>query len=254
LPDVLEGVGVYWDYQLSSDTSDDGLNNQNDPFPLDVGWSTSASAEAGAEVVGSGFVKIKQGFRGKAMAVVTRTYHQGPPAAQVGDTVRKFEPVLGQLIVRNAKSSRSGKSGFSGKGYSALFRSDGSSTSFRRGTQITNFGPVEHNSPQLEHLAVSTVGTLPPPTGWGSYPQWAGFTLTPSGAYAFQKSGTNGGKTPDNVVASAFSEAQAGGTASLVLPISSVPLVSGNTYIEDIEVSKWRFGIWVREKIVVTIP
>lgn len=254
LPDILVGAGVYWDYQIAQDTSDEGLNNQNDPFPLDVGWSTNASAEATAEVIGSGFVQIKQGFRGKAFATVTRTYHQGPPGAQEGEVVRKFEPVLGQLIVRNVKSTKSGKSGFSGKGYTALIRNDGSSTSFRRGTQITNFGPVEHNSPALLNVAVSPVFTGPPPTGWSQYPNWSGFTVNDLGAYAWQKSGTNGGKTPDNVVASAYAEATSSGSATLVLPLSSTPLASGTTYIEDIEVSKWRFGIWVREKIVVTVP
>jgi hypothetical protein len=95
---------------------------------------------------------------------------------------------------------------------------------------VHDFGPVEHNNPTLQALG-DGIGAL---TG----------NISASGG-----SVPGGGSYPTinlslNLQAS----------ASLELPPSSVPLLSGQTFIKQVVTRPWRLGWWVREVYTAKVP
>lgn len=225
LPNFLEAVGIYWEQDVDTGADADGVIGAN-AYPENKSWSLGATAKASAQVSGAGWVKIKNGYNGPANASVTRTYHNGPPTTT--HTIHKFIPVTGQLIIHGQSRRKHGSRSKGGVGSEAYTQGSGSLAAWGRRVQYMMIPEVEHNNP-----AVSISGS-------------ASATST---ANALAGSIPGGGTYP-----AASATAIATGSYRLILPASSVPKVSGNTYIHDVNVSKWRFGIWVKEVVTVTVP
>ena len=226
LPDVLQEVGVYWQTDYDAGSGYNAVEGAK-TWPLKKSWDMSASAKASCGITGGAYTKIKNGFRGPAKATVKRTYHNGPPSLTI--TPHKFEPVVGQIIVFSFNGSYSRSLGNGGVGTELFTKSANWSSGLGRRVSVTNFGPVEHSgSLTLQHNGERTKSTT----------AWATAGSMPSG-----------GTLPQ-----ASAAINASGAAELVLPASSTPLVSGNSFVFDVNVSKWRFGVWVSEVIEAIVP
>ena len=225
MPNFLEAIGLDWESTTRAGLSQNLLDNP-DSYP-ETGWSVSKGVDAMTGTSGAGWVKIREGYRGQAQAQITRTYFNGPPNNT--HTPHLFLPVMGQLIIHSQSNSYTETRGKAGNGGDL---DSGSSSDDIKGTivgnvQHMNFGPVEHNNPEL---------TI---TGDDTNTETAIAYVTES---------------PTGTIPSFEVVATSHGTVKLVLPTSSTPLTGGATFLHSVDVRKWRFGIWVVEEVVATVP
>lgn len=235
LPNKLVSVGVVWDAKQGSFANTGGVDN----IPLiqadNLRWEVKAQAQASGSCFGAPFVEIEPGYNGSAVAHVVREFFDEPPVIStdplIGGSVHIFRPVTGILTIKGFSIDASQVSTKSGIGETS-FGSDQSNRYDRDNKlSISNFGPFEHNA------LPNTVTDL------GDSPT-VSFSIT-----------ATGGSTPAAgfyPVATATIDETA--TATVEFPVSSVPLVSGDTYVANVIVRPWRAGKWVRETYTVTVP
>ncbi len=231
LPNQLVEVGVIWDLNDDSSGGAAGTDDNAEIEANEISWNVSAEAMVSGTISGRPYTKIKAGISGAANVSVSRTYHVGPPTNTI--TPHVFQPVYGAIIIKGIQGSYTAKGNQSGVGVIRVDNSVNYRSHFDTNMVIHDFGPIEHSSPSMVYMGDSvvqnpplnlsvtaTTGTLP---GTGFYP----------------------------VVTAAL---EITGNATLELPASSAPLVSTNTYIANVSVKEWGFGIWVREVYTVTVP
>jgi hypothetical protein len=219
-PDELLEVGVLWELSSGGAAGSGGIVSIAKIIQEKYSWSSTARAESFIQVVGSVYVRVKDGHRGKVRAQVQRTYLNAPP--DTPPLIKTFRPVNGAVVLRGRGLSVAATSSVSGQG-DAQANSSGSQ-SFRSDAfaRSVPFGPVLHNG-------VTLVGGIPP--------SLTGPTYTASGG------SIPGGGTYPAAVATATAQA----SAVLELPASDLPPTPGSSHVELVRVEKWRFGIWVRE-------
>jgi hypothetical protein len=108
-------------------------------------------------------------------------------------------------------------------------------TSASSRSELSSFVQVSEIGPFVWSSNLLTVGT--------------GMTLNPTGS----ADNTNGQGT---ALSSYLKDLNSSGSASasIFLPQSSTPLVSGSTIILEAHVEKWRFGVWIQEIVTATYP
>ena len=225
MPNFLEEVGVEWEAAAHAGLSNNVLNS---PYTYpEAGWSSSIGLDVMDGTSGAGWVKIREGYRGQAQAQVTRTYFNGPPNNT--HTPHLFLPVMGQLIIHSNSQSVSDVRGQAGSGgdLDSVSSSQDLKVAINGNVQHMNFGPVEHNNPDLTVIGNDT---------------------------NYEKANSTAVETPTGFIYGYTIRADSKGTVKLVLPSSSTPLTGGATFLHSVDVRKWRFGIWVVEEVVATVP
>lgn len=230
LPNKLLSVGVVWDAKDGGYENASGVDNipliQADNLP----WKMAAQAQASASCFGSPFIEIEPGYNGPAVARVTREFFDDPPILTAGD-IHIFRPVTGILTIRGFSIDSSQVSTKSGIG-SIAFGSDISNRLDKDNKlSITNFGPFEHDglSPVVDDL--------------GDSPN-----------VVVTKSASAGSSPASGVFPAATVTINETASATVEFAASSIPLVTGDTYVANIIVRPWRAGKWVRETYTVTVP
>jgi hypothetical protein len=228
LPSVLEEAGVYWNSSQQSNYSASGLENLDQIVAKEASWTLGASASANANVTGTPYTKVTDGIKGNALVSITRTYHYGPPVTTI--TARKFNPVRGVIRIysESTKATMSSRAGGTGGLQYTAGGGTGGGYNLQRG--LLNIGPVEYNNGLTLTEINSSILTVQSNAGAGSSP--------PSGG----------------VLPGATAIAVATGYAALELPPSTQPLSSGDQYVVKVDVSKWRFGWWIRDVYTITVP
>lgn len=227
LPDELLEAGVIWDSDIVKEVGTAGVNNAGDIISEDLSWSAAVDASITGTVFGRPYHKVRSGFKGAAEITVVRTFHEGPPNSLI--QAHLFRPVYGTITVHGVQGSRAGKGAASGRGILQIQYQN----SFRRHIDtkmaIKQFGPFEHNN----------------------------IALTEKGDPKTVQENANGtaGGTPGPEPFPAVSISLAlSGSASLELPVSSIPLQTGQSFITSVQVSPWKFGWWVREVYTAKVP
>lgn len=227
LPDQLMEVGVIWDADSEKTAGTAGVDNISTIISENYTWNVSAQAAISGNVSGRPYSLLKNGFQGAALVTVERSFHVGAPA--IPFTPYAFNPVYGTLTIHNVSKVTSGFSKKSGIGDTSI--SGSASVKYSRDDKllIQQIGPFVHagltltnlgDSPTITDSVLASGGSIP---GGGIYPvTTATLNIT--------------------------------GLATLSMPLSSVPLTSGNTYILHVEVKPWRFGVWIKEVYTVTVP
>ncbi len=225
LPNYLQDAGIYWESEKAESVGNGDGTGFFVGDPAETTASATATAQLTMTVSGAAWVKIVDGYRGIANVEVTRSYSNTAPTAT--QSIHIFKPVNGQIITRMKNTQHNDS-------YDVVYRTDGVKSRSRRKSagwnnrvQTLNFGPVEHNN----FTTLNESGTK---------------TMTGEAV----ATSTIGGQTGATATASATTL----GSAQLILPASSTPLTSGQTFVLDVNVSKWRFGIWVTEVITATVP
>jgi len=228
LPSTLEEAGVIWDSTIDGDFSSSGIHDVTNIIANNLSWSVAAQASASGAVYGRPYTKVKAGITGAAKVSVTRTFSYGPPVTAI--TSRRFQSVYGYITIHGEQAQVNNKAWE--KGYGDTLVSDGGSNRNNIDSKVAihQFGPVEHNG----------ITTL---TSRGDSP-----TVT-------ETYESTGGSTPDGgAYPVAVASLSLAGNASLELPASTIPLVSGDTYILHVVTRPWRLGWWVREVYTATVP
>ena len=230
LPNKLVSVGVVWDAKQGSFANAGGVDN----IPLiqadNLRWEVKAQVQASGSCFGAPFIEIEPGYNGVAVARVTREFFDAPPALTSAN-IHLFRPVTGILTIKGFSIDSSQVSTKSGIGETS-FGSD-LSNRFDRDNKlsISNFGPFEHDG--LE-TTVTNLGDSPNVV----------VTIT-----------ATGGSTPSaGIYPAASVTINETASATVEFPTSSIPLVSGDTYVANVVVRPWRAGKWVRETYTVTVP
>jgi hypothetical protein len=228
LPNRLLEVGVIWDKKIDSNAGTAGVDNIAGVESEDISWNVKAEAAITGSFSGRPFTKVEAGYNGPAEMTVVRTFTFGEPTTPI--SVRNFKPVFGYITIFGIAQQRNGTSYVAGQG--DIRAASGAYTRFDGDTDMVvhDFGPIEHNNPTLQALG-DGIGAL---TG----------NISASGG-----SVPGGGSYPTinlslNLQAS----------ASLELPPSSVPLLSGQTFIKQVVTRPWRLGWWVREVYTAKVP
>ncbi len=194
--------------------------------------TAKASVEVSDAVMGSIEVLVKHGYRGPALAEVTRMFFFGPPGLNQIPNITRIIPVTGtaSLIGKNVTFSQARgtgddlASGTHGMYPSALDKNQGELR-----TQTINFGPILSNNftninqTQVGSGADASVTTQPD----GNMDPWSATLILP-------------GVT---------------GTLHVNIPTSDpVTLTSGQWLLMDAIPEEWRFGLFVVHLIWVQIP
>lgn len=227
LPNELTEIGIIWDDDGDSNASFVELDNITLIEGSKLPWKVSAEAAAVASVVGRPYVLVKDGFSGAAEVTVTREFSKEPFTDVIEAHI--FRPVRATITIKGMTVNHQGNSRKQGTG--AI--NTGAAKNFR-GNKDTNLtiiqvGPFEHNG----ITSLTETGTK---TRTETASAWAG--------------STPGGGIFPSVDALAVAE----GTATLGMPVSSIPLQPGDTFIRNVSVSPWRLGYWVREIYEAKIP
>jgi len=228
LPNQLVEVGVIWDSDINGVSGYGDAGSISDIIDNDISWTVSAEASVVGSVFARPYTKTKAGKQGAAEVTVVRTFHLGPPADVI--TAHSFEAVYGHVTIYGAQGQM--QSQCYQRGIGDILVSSGGSGRRNLDTKmaIHDFGPIEHPG-TLTLVNLGDASTI-------------------SGVYE-----TTGGSTPDGgFYPSAVADLNITGSATLELPASSIPLVSGNTYIRHVEVKPWRFGYWIREVYTIYVP
>lgn len=226
LPDELLEIGVIWNKIITEEGSTGGVEVSN-VLSEEAAWSATAKAGVTAAVTGGMFLKIKSGYNGVAQVNVTREFTFGAPSAPVTG-VHFFNTVRGTVTIFGVSQNRKASSQRSGQGdldfASSSFTTIGGDTTM----QVQQFGPIEHDGvvlesagddPNAQRTATSTSGSIPA----GNYPAASASV---------------------NITAEATME----------LPTSSIPLQSGDTFVQQVDVKPWKLGYWVKETYTATVP
>jgi hypothetical protein len=225
-PDVLTEIGYTTEENVSGDTFSAGVNNISFIESEKLSWVSVARASAGAFMAAAIYTKITNGYRGPVQVTVTRTFHTSAPVNTIA--VTKITPVMGSVTVKGKGVRRAISNEIRGVGDKRISSSGSGGSDLKVFGSVVNFGPVVHNNIGLtangplsaNANSSASTGSLP---GGGLYP-----------------------------VTSAIANASLEITLHL-LP-SSTPLNTGQTHIIGVNVEKWRFGIWVKEVMVATVP
>lgn len=227
LPNELLEVGVIWDSKIDSDAGTAGVDNIPAIIAESYSWNVLAEATIIGGVSGRPYTKVRNGYNGPAETTVSRTFFSSAPTQTI--TVRKFEPAFGYITIFGVNQQRTGTSRVNGVGGTRISSSGSSKFNNDSEMAILDFGPVEHNNPQLQSkgdpatrtdVVSASGGSVP---GGGSYPA-INLPLTVTGK------------------------------ATLELPPSSTPLTSGQTFIKQVVTRPWRLGWWVREIYTAKVP
>lgn len=235
LPNKLVSVGVVWDAKEGGYENSSGVDNIPIIQADSLKWEMRAQAQASGACFGSPFIEIEPGYNGLAVARVRREFFDEPPTVStdplVEGSVHIFRPVTGILTIKGFSIDASQVSTKSGIGETA-FGSDIADRYDRDNKlSITNFGPFEHDG------LANTVTNL------GDSPT---INLT--------KSASAGSSPSAGFYPSATATINETAVATVEFPVSSIPLLSGDTYVANVIVRPWRAGKWVRETYTVTVP
>ena len=226
LPNRLLEVGVIWDSDFTSSAGTAGVNSIDEIISKEISWSTQAECSIAGRVVGTIYTKAKNGYSGAAQLNVERTFHPSAPTDVI--SVHKFEPVYGTVTVKSQSSNNTSVGASSGVGEINTNSSGNGKFNNDYSLSISQFGPVEHNNPDLvEKGDPSSINT----------------NVTASA-----------GSTPSGPYPTAIAYLNIAGVANLELPQSSTPLESGDRYILNVDVKPWRLGWWVREVYTAIVP
>jgi hypothetical protein len=228
LPNELIEVGVIWDAKKNKDIGATGVNDDNFIESENIKWQVSAEITINGGISGSPYTKIKAGRRGTGSVTVVRTYHNGPPTDPVPS--HSFREVYGMLMIHGVSEVHMAQGSQSGMGAKRTLNS----VNYRRNTDTIltahDFGPVVHSGAlAIQHLGDSRFVTESGSASTG--------TLPGSGFYPV-----------------AYGSINLTGVATLMLPTSGPVLGSGDSYVLDVKVSEWGFGVWVKEVYTITIP
>lgn len=221
LPPFLLGVSALWNDESSRSASyknyDEGRGGEDDTAMAQVDVQT---ATRGAIVV-----KTKEGFRGQARALITRTFLAERPALSLIPAATLIQPVTGTATIDGIMR----KSG-AGLGTSRGSYEDSVSSTI----QAVEIGPV------LTGALTGALVSRPVP-----------FIQAAASANDLPDSG------PDPQVYT-VERAIWGGEATLRVEIPAstpaAPFASGTTILADSRLERWRFGIWVLETVQAIIP
>jgi len=227
LPNRISEIGVIWDSDFSLDEGTAGVDNQETVIVEELAWSANAESAVSGSVSGSPYQIAQAGFSGSLQITVEQTFHVGPPE----DTIEAhlFYPVYATLTIFGKQASNQARGSASGKGDLQVLSGVNYRSAFDSKMSITQLGPFEHtglslvqqgDSPIIDVSASAAAGTTPGPEPYPS------------------------------VIASLELE----GSATLSLPVSSIPLEPGDSYIISVGVSHWKYQYWVREVRTATIP
>lgn len=231
LPDRLTEVGVIWDLDSDSSLSTSGTDDEAYIEANNVRWDVAAEALVVGNISGRPYTKIESGRAFAANVSITRTYSVGPPVATI--TAHEFKPVHGMLVIKGIQASSTARGTQGGIGANRVDNSTHRKNSYDTNMIVHDFGPVEHSSPSI------TV---------------RGDSALESPEFSLVQSASTGTLPGTGLFPSAEASVTIAGNVSLELSASSTPLVSTNTYIAQVSVREWGFGVWVREVYTVTIP
>lgn len=228
LPNVLTEVGVIWDSDSDRDIGTSGISDQSYIEDNDIKWSASAEVVVNGSVTGRPYTKIKAGARGQGQVTVVRSYHDGPPSSAVG--THQFNEVYGMLLIHAQNGVAMAKATQTGKG-SYRFES---ALSYRRHIDnklvIHDFGPIVHSG----GLSIQNLGDAS--------------TVSQTGAATTGSLPGSGGYPAPSVTL------ELAGKVTLDLPVSGPVLTTGQSYVHGVEVTRWGFGVWVKEVYTMLIP
>ena len=233
-PDELSEIGILWGTEKDQGGGTTGVNST--PSDSDS-WVLRAESKASAGYSASVYTKIIRGYSGPIKITTVRSYLGSAPTDGITPTLIK--PVYGTVSITGVNRINSSSITLSGKGSTYQTRSDGFDTQSTGWSHSIPIGPFLHNN-----ITSFTTGSTPPAidTNGGTVSNTASSGTAP------------GVSTYPTVTATAVAKA----TASLYLPTSVVgtgyTFTTGTTFVLDVHVEKWRFGIWVKEVTTATVP
>lgn len=230
-PNIIEEAGIVWDSNISTEYNSGGVDDIAIIVGGNLGWSVDASCSISGFVGGVAYSKVRGGAQGNAHVEVTRSFHQGPPVGGCDESdAHTFNPGNGFIWIQAQTYSASKKSWKRGVGFANTGFGGGSSVRADGKLSIHQFGPAEY----FPDLALQSKGDPSTVTGVVS---------------AFAGSTPSGGISPGVSLSTTLQ-----GTYNLELSESSEPLQSGQQIIWAVKIYPWRFGIFIKDVYVLTVP
>ena len=206
LPDQLISLGILWGDEIGGGN---GISAEDE--------GSSARANASASTSAAIAIGVRSGFSGRTKSKVIRTYHYGPPSANIAAPYN-IQPVTGSVTLFS--SSRS---------FTCSISKSSGGTSISRSESIGTSGRVIQIGPFLS----------------------AGVTATGTGVHNVNSLLY----TASAGAVSANAQVTAKGSAEVVLPTSTPTSIGAGALISRYEViKKWRLGIWIKETVEVYAP
>lgn len=227
LPNKLVEAGVIWDSDQQTDSGYAHVDNPQQVIANNIGWSATSEASATGSVFGRPYTKVEAGYSGPAEITVERTYHNEPPNDNI--QAHKFTPVYGTIVINGAQGMRQGQATARGQGGLQTGSSQNYRHHFDTKMAITQFGPFEHSGVSLTEKGDNKIVNA-------------------------QSSASSGSTPGPEAYPAVTATLQISGSASLELPPSSAPLISGQTFILSVNVAPWRYGYWVKEVRTAKVP